>query len=274
MDSQEHKQKVKKSFDMASDRYDCSSLRFFVNSALYLVNILDLKGNENLLDIATGTGNIAIAAAQKLANGHVTGIDISEKMLEKGRSKINEKKLTNVTFKCCDIEDMGFEESSFDVACCAFGLFFLPDMERGLNCISKVIKPGGKFSLTSFTGDLMEPLNGIFLDRLKGYGIKLPPLSWKRLDTPDKIDGLLSSTGFQDVNIQSKQMGYFLKGSSEWWNVLWNSGYRGLLSQLSEKDLHQFKKDHLNEIDQFAVEKDIWLNVEVLFTISKISSVQ
>jgi ubiquinone/menaquinone biosynthesis C-methylase UbiE len=272
MNKNDHKQKVKESFDMASEGYDCHGLRFFIESAKHLIKSINLKGNEKFLDTATGTGHVAIAAAQELPNGNVIGIDISNKMLERAERKTIDKKLSNLIFKCCDIEDMGFKKFSFDVACCAFGIFLVPDMEKGLSCISKVVKPGGKLAMTSFTKALMEPLNGTFLDRLKRYDIKPSTLSWKRLDSPDKINELLSNSGFQDINIQSKQMGYFLKDSLEWWDILLNSGYRGLLNQLSTKDLAQFKNDHLQEVDNFADEEGIWLDVEVLLATFAINS--
>lgn len=117
MNTYEHKQKVMASFDMASEGYDCPSLRFFVESASWLIKNLELKGNENLLDIATGTGNVAIAAARELRNGNVTGIDLSEKMLQRAVNKTFEMNLRNVTFKRCDIEDMDFENNTFDAAC-------------------------------------------------------------------------------------------------------------------------------------------------------------
>ena len=144
MNHDEHKQNITMAFDMASEGYDCPGLRFFVEAASYLIERLHLKGDEKLLDIATGTGNVAIAAAQKLGKGSVTGIDLSDKMLQKAVSKAKEMNLSNTAFKCCDIDDMGFEDNTFDVACCAFGLFFLPDMENGLKCIAKVLKPAVK----------------------------------------------------------------------------------------------------------------------------------
>jgi ubiquinone/menaquinone biosynthesis C-methylase UbiE len=94
-------------------------LRFFAESASWLIDNLQLKGNENLLDIATGTGHVAIAAALKLRNGKVTGIDISEKMQHKAVNKANEFNLRNAIFKHCDIEDMDFDHNAFDAACLA-----------------------------------------------------------------------------------------------------------------------------------------------------------
>lgn len=264
MNSEEQKQKVTALFDMASEGYDCTGLRFFVKSADWLIENMRFEGNESLLDIATGTGNVAIAAARKLGNGKVTGIDLSEKMLQKAVDKALEMDLRNVSFKRCDIEDMGFEDHSFDAACCAFGLFFLPDMENGLRCITKALKPGGKLAMTSFTSSLMKPLRGMMLDGIRKYGVEPSPLSSMRLDSPDKINDLLSKAGYQDIDIQSRQMGYYLKNSLEWRDVLLNSGYRGLLSQLSPDDLQQFMDEHLKEVEGVADENGIWLEVEVL----------
>lgn len=264
MINQEQKQKVMASFDMASEGYDCPSLRFFVESASWLVKKLQLKGDEHLLDVATGTGNVAIAAARELGNGNVTGIDLSEKMLQRAVSKVNEMNLRNVIFRQCDIENMGFDDNTFDAACCAFGLFFLPNMENGLKCISEALKPGGKLAVTSFAPSLMMPLRRMLFDRLKGYGIEEPKLSWMLLDTPDKINALMKSAGYDDIQIQSKQMGYYLKNSLEWRDVLWNSGYRGLLSRLSGDDLKRFMDEHLQEVSGTAGDNGIWLEVEVL----------
>lgn len=264
MNREEQKQKVKEAFDMAGEGYDCHSLRFFAESAFWLISNLNLNGNENLLDVATGTGHVAIAAARQLTTGHVTGIDLSEKMLQRAVSKAHEMHLQNVTFTRRDIEDMGFQKSTFDAVCCAFGLFFLPDMENGLTCISRVLKPCGKLAITSFTPTLMMPVRKMLVDRIKEYGVEEPKLSWMRLDSPDKISLLLSSAGYRDIHIQTRQMGYYLKNSMEWRDVLWNSGYRGLFSRLSEEDLTRFMEEHLKEVDSVAGENGIWLEVEVL----------
>lgn len=264
MNNDEQKQKVMAAFDMAGEGYDCRGLRFFVESASWLIKNMQLNGDENLLDIATGTGHVALAAAQELKKGYVTGIDISENMLQRAVSKAHKINLQNITFKRCDIEDMGFENNTFDAACCAFGLFFLPDMENGLRCISKVLKPGGKLAITSFTPSLMMPLRKMLIDKIKEYGVEEPKLSWMLLDSPDKINTLISGGGYRDIHIQSKEMGYYLKSSLEWRDVLWNSGYRGLLNQLSGEDLKRFLNEHLKEVDGIADENGIWLEVEVL----------
>jgi len=264
MKHQEHKQKVTAVFDTASEGYDSPGTRFFVETADHLVEDMRLKGNENLLDVATGTGNVAVRAAQRLTTGSVTGIDISEKMLQKAMAKADGLGLHNITFKCCDIEEMGFADVTFDKASCSFGIFFLPDMENGLRCISEVLKPGGKFFMTSFTSTLMQPLRGMLVDRLKGYGIEEHHFS-ERLDTPEKIEALLKSAGFRDIQIQSRQVGFYLKDEGQWREILFNTAYRNQLAMLPEGELEPFMEAHLRDVASLAGENGIWLEVEVMF---------
>lgn len=264
MKHSEHKQKVTAVFDTASEGYDSHVTRFFVEAAAHLVDDMRLEGSEALLDIATGTGNVAVRAAQQLKDGSVTGIDISGKMLEKAKAKADGLGLHNITFKCCDIEDMGFAEGAFDKASCSFGIFFLPDMKNGLRCIHKVLKPGGRLFMTSFTSSLMQPLRGMLVERLKGYGIEEPHFS-ARLDTPEKIEALLNSAEFKDIHIQSRQVGYYLNDEGQWREILFNTAYRNQLARIPEGELDSFMEAHLRDVAQTANDKGIWLEVEVMF---------
>ncbi|MHB8173254.1 MAG: class I SAM-dependent methyltransferase [Nitrospirota bacterium] len=270
MDSAEHRKKLETVFDKASEGYDLPALRFFADSASLLINGMRLKGNEAMLDAATGTGHVAVAAARELSSGNVTGIDISDGMLKRARGKADRLGLTNITFSRRGIEDMGFPENSFDLASCAFGLFFLPDMASGLRSIFRVIKPGGKLHLTSFRAGLMEPMRGMLLSRLKSHGIE-PPEFTSRLDSPDKIVRLLQGAGGRDIRVRSKQLGYYIKDGREWLDVLLNTAFGGPLARVPEKDLAPLLDSHLREVEGLRTEDGIWLNVEVLFTETGIS---
>ncbi len=267
MENQERKYKIKETFNIASAGYDKPALRFFSSSAEHLASQMRFEGSERILDVATGTGAVALACAKLLTNGHVTGIDLSDGMLQQASSKAVLQHLENLTFHCMDLESMHFPLASFDGAVCGFGIFFMPDMEAALGCIASVIKPGGRIGISSFTGDVMEPMSQKFLDRLQTYGIEMPPLSWKRLDGAEKHQSLYAAVGITQVETRSQQVGYFLTGFDEWWDVLWNSGFRGLLSQLSEQELTRFKEEHFAELQADTSEEGLWLNVEVLLSV-------
>jgi len=266
MSNAEHKQKMAAVFNKASEGYDSPTLDYFIKSALHMVEDMRLQGNERMLDVATGTGHVALAAASELTDGSVTGVDISGGMLERACKKADALNIRNVTFKCCDLEEMGFPDNTFDVASCAFGLFFLPDMENGLKCISKVLIPGGRLHLTSFRTSFMEPMRGMLMGRLKSYGIEPPVFSTMRLDTPEKIEEPLLATGYSDIYIQARQLGYYIKDAQAWMDILWNTAFRGPLGQLSENDLERFTEEHTREVDGLRKDDGIWLDIEVLYT--------
>ncbi len=259
-----HIEKVVSVFDRASEGYDLPALRFFADSARHMVSDMRLQGREVLLDAATGTGHVALAAARALPNGRVTGIDISDGMLRRARAKADRMGLGNISFERRDIEDTGFPERSFDIASCAFGLFFLPDMQSGLCGIFRVIKPGGTLHVTSFRSGLMEPMRGMLLARLKKLGVEPPEFS-SRLDTPEKIAALLASSGCGNIDIRSRELGYYIKDGLEWLDILRNTAFGGPLNRLSEDDRERLIDEHLKEVDSLREKDGIRLNIEVLF---------
>lgn len=267
MDNQTRQYKIKETFNDASAGYDKPALRFFIHAADQLAGSMRLGGNEHILDVACGTGTVALACARRLGKGHVTGVDLSEGMLEKARAKAAAQQLDNLTFRCTDLESMDFGGATFDGACCGFGVFFLPDMEAAFKIIASHVRPGGAVGISSFTGAVMEPLSQAFIDRIQAYGVEIPPLSWKRLDDAAKHRTLYTAAGMSQVDTHTVQAGYHLTGFDEWWDILWFSGFRGLLNQLSESDLARFKQEHRAEIEQLANGQGIWLNVEVLISV-------
>jgi ubiquinone/menaquinone biosynthesis C-methylase UbiE len=267
MDMQERKYKIKETFNNAAEGYDKPALRFFLVAAEHLADSMRFAGNEHALDVAAGTGSVALACAQRLDTGHVTAIDLSDGMLAKAKVKAQEQQLTNLDFLCLDIEASNLTADSFDAACCGFGIFFLPDMEVGFKAVVKLVKPGGAIGISSFTGAVMEPLSQKFIERILTYGVAMPSLSWKRLDSVEKIRTLYQSAGLERLHTQTYQVGYHLAGFEEWWDILWYSGFRGLLSQLSSSDLVRFRQAHQEEIELLVDEQGIWLNVEILISV-------
>ena len=270
MNNQEFKKIIRQGFDEASPGYDNPAMRFFDKSAAHLVELLTLHGDENILDVATGTGKIALQLAEKLKNGKVTGLDLSEGMLDQARVKVDQKHLTNLSFICSDINEAKFADSSFDGVCCGFGVFFWSDMEGTVKQIAKWIKPGGFFAMTSFFGPSFTPLSTLCLDRFKKYGVKLPDsYTWERLDHPEKHHHLLQSSGFYEINSHTKPMGYFLKDANQWWDLVCHTGFRSFLNQLSSEDKVKYKKEHLEEIEKTKTKDGILLQVDVIFTVAK-----
>ncbi len=126
--------------------------------------IKELEGRqiEQLLDVATGTGDFAIQALILNPN-HITGIDISEGMLEVGRKKILAKNLQEkITLQVGDSENILFADNSFDAVTVAFGVRNFQDLGRGLAEIYRVLKPGGKLVVLEFSKPQKFPVKQFY----------------------------------------------------------------------------------------------------------------
>jgi ubiquinone/menaquinone biosynthesis C-methylase UbiE len=267
VDKQERGLMIRETFNTVAAGYDSHALRYFADSAIQLADCLNLRGDERLLDVATGTGSNALVLARHLTSGHVTGIDFSGGMLMQARAKAQLASLRNVDFIEMDMQQLSFADREFDVVTCAFGIFFVEDMEGQLRQIANKVKAGGKVAVTCFYDNAFLPLVELFFERLASYGIARPPLSWKRIATEEKLAALFASVGLSDIAVQRKNIGYNLRNADEWWDVIWYAGFRALVNQLDPHQLENFKTEHLAEIQNQASEPGIWLDVEVLYAI-------
>lgn len=165
--SKTQKEEVRAMFNSIAWRYD------FLNHFLSLgidriwrrkaIRIISKSKHHNrILDVATGTGDLAIAA-MKLGPEKITGIDISPGMLEIGREKIRKKGYTGtIELLPGDSENISFPDSSFDVAMVAFGVRNFSDPVKGLTEMKRVLTPGGMIMVLEFSKPTAFPFRQIF----------------------------------------------------------------------------------------------------------------
>jgi ubiquinone/menaquinone biosynthesis C-methylase UbiE len=259
------KQAIQRTFETVADGYDHPTLRFFATSATYIAQRLELRGDEEVLDVACGTGHAALAIAPRLPRGRVTAVDFSPAMLARAASKAAAAGIRNVELVERDMQALGFREH-FDVAVCAFGIFFVDDMAGELRHIAGAVKPGGRIVISSFAEGYMDPLRSLFAMRLAGQGVMAPPQTWLRIAREEACRRLLAEAGLDDVAVERADLGYGLANAEEWWDVVWNAGFRRMLSGLSPGQLAAFRQQHLEEIAALGTPDGIRMAVPVLFT--------
>lgn len=269
-----HKQNVANVYDLASTGYDKPALRFFPLVAERLVELAHIRQGHNVLDAGTGTGVAAFAAAKKVGPlGKVVGVDIGEQILDQARQKLDLTAHTNVAFFPGDMEHLEFLDESLDVVLSASSLFFLPDMNAGLKEWQRVLKFGGYVAVAGYGESAFRPLSDLFAARIQSYGVAMSPsnrpFSWQRLTEPEQYLALFRNAGLENVEVFSAQLGYSLQDANEWWDIVWNSGFRGAVSQLTPEQLEQFKREHLAEVDQLKTARGIWLDVASVFAIGQ-----
>ncbi len=131
-----------------------------------LCEAVDLRPGWAVLDVATGSGNAALAAARRFCE--VTGVDFVPALLERGRERAAAERLP-VTFLEGDAEALPFPDAAFDAVLSTFGVMFAPDQERAAAELLRVCRPGGKIGLANWTPD------GLAAELFRTVGRHVPP---------------------------------------------------------------------------------------------------
>ncbi len=168
--------------------------------------------NPRIIDVATGTGDLAIEAASLNPAG-ITGIDISEKMLELARRKADAQNLSGlIEFKLCSSENISFEDDSFDVAMVAFGVRNFSDPLKGLTEMGRILHRGGLIIVLEFSKpdgtffkhiyelyfrNVLPLIGGIFSRNRKAY--KYLNQSVMKFPESDEFLVMLEKSGFSEV---------------------------------------------------------------------------
>ena len=160
------KQQVAEMFDNIAPKYDF--LNHFLSFGIdkiwrrKAIKLLVKHSPKMILDVATGTGDFAIASLKTGAQ-KVIGIDISEEMLSVGRKKIEAMGLSQqISLQKGDSEDLVFTEGSFDAVTVAFGIRNFENLSKGLNELNRVLKPGGVVCILEFSKPRNFPIKQIY----------------------------------------------------------------------------------------------------------------
>ena len=218
------KKQVEQMFDTISGNYDTMNRMITLGTdqgwRRKVLKIVSDTQPESILDIATGTGDLAILLSQTKAS-KIIGLDLSAGMLEVGREKVNELKLDQrIEMIQGDSENLPFEDNSFDAITVGFGIRNFENLEKGLTEILRVLKPNGifviletsvptKFPLKqgyNFYTKRIVPMMGKFFSKdQKAYAYLSE--SAKNFPFGIELNNILSKVGFTSVKHEPQTMG-------------------------------------------------------------------
>jgi demethylmenaquinone methyltransferase / 2-methoxy-6-polyprenyl-1,4-benzoquinol methylase len=218
--SREKKQQyVNRLFEKIAPRYD-----FFTAFMSYgmdrgwkrkLVGMASLKGDETVLDLACGTGDITFALGRNVAKGHAIGLDITQGMLEIAEHKRRERAADNVSFHRADILSIPFPDESFECVTGGYALRNVPDIEAALGEIKRVLKPGGRLLSLDFGHPSSRVYRWLYFHYLVVVGstvglalhgdpdtYRYIPETLKLYPGQRALEGLMKQAGFVDTGFR------------------------------------------------------------------------
>lgn len=268
--SHEIKQRAMANFDALASEYD--NLRFTQVTAKRLIELATIPVGGRVLDIATGTGLVAMTVADIVgSSGEVIGMDISAEMIAQAKRKRAASGLTQVTFQQGDAENLDLADAWFDVVLCASGIFFMPDMVRVLEECRQVLVPGGLMGFTGFGASLMSPLTGLLVAQLAKYDIQLPPFPTLRLPDVESCEKLLADAHFTEIDVRVEQIGYFVDRDARWREIM--GGLEGLaVMRLSPDQQIEIEQAHKRELDALATADGLWVDVPAIIAFGRKAS--
>lgn len=255
--SQNYKQQVIDFFDSRT-AYDAEG-DSHPKEAQRLLDYIPLASAKSILDIATGTGLVAIPAAQQVgAIGSVIGVDISPGMLSQAKSKIADLGIENLQLIQADIESLNFEQGQFDLIVCCSALVYISDISAIINKCYGWLKAEGCFAFT--TPDRTSHLAQVRVKVCQDlFNIDLPHII-RPLWTPEKCRNLLHRSGFRNIEIAKHQYSKS-KISDNYGSARIEQEFypRGNpLSNLSEAQKELLQAEYKKAIEQLIAERGVW----------------
>ena len=212
VDEREKAQRVRSVFDSVASKYDLMndlmSMGLHRAWKAYTVLVADIREGQRVLDIAGGTGDLAMAFARKVgASGEVVHTDINEAMLRTGRDRLLDAGVALPTL-VCDAEKLPFPDQHFDLVSVAFGLRNMTHKDMALAEMNRVLKPGGKLLVLEFS-KVAKPLEKIY----DWYSFKVLPAMGKLVAGDDASYRYLAESirmhpGQQELKDMMRQAGF------------------------------------------------------------------
>ena len=171
---------------------------------------LELSEDANVLDIGCGCGNTTLSIAGKIKpRGRVTGLDISEPMLQRATESALELSLDNISFQCVDVQTEDIGSDTFSAAFSRFGVMFFEDSVAAFRNINKSLLPGSPLSFVCWQSPIQNPWQSLFVQEVKKF-IDLPappprsPGPFAFMES-NYVNSILENSNFESIEIEGHE---------------------------------------------------------------------
>ena len=196
----------KKAWDTVSNgwkKWNDFTMNFLKPMGEAIIKALDIKSNDVVLDIASGTGEPAFSIAAFAKNGQVYATDLSEEMLSIARTYADERNISNIEFKAANVSDLPFTNNFFDKISCRMGFMFFPDMQLAATEMFRVCRHGGKVAICVWDAPENNDWSATITKVLSNH-IEIPEPQQSapgmfRCAKPGLVKQLFENAGFKNV---------------------------------------------------------------------------
>jgi ubiquinone/menaquinone biosynthesis C-methylase UbiE len=249
-------------------RYGKDMLKWMAPVSDQLIRSAGITSGQTILDVATGTGQPALTIAKKIIGpkGRVVGVDLSPEMLEVAEEEANYMGLTNIVFQVVKDESLSmFSDNTFDSVVCRNGLMFMPDPVKALKAFLRVLKPGGKASVTVWGSPDKSPVMAVVMKTISKH---VSPNLEKLLSTAapqgtpggpfsipsvDMLRDYFLKAGFSDFNAEKIEVTVAETDTAEqfWQGMTEVTGFLViLLSKLPDEKKLAIKNDVIDSLNK------------------------
>jgi ubiquinone/menaquinone biosynthesis C-methylase UbiE len=270
-------------FSLGAPTYDRVGPRFFSYFGRRLVEMAKIPPGATVLDIASGRGAVLFPAAEAAGDtGQVTGIDLSEGMVQATARDIENRDFSNAEIRQMDAEYLKFANQTFDVVLIGFAIFFFPQLDHALSEFYRVLKPAGRIAWTTFHerstdewawfGDLVDS----YLDSADDESVEEDAIAESEepepvFDTVEGVEAIMTSAGFTDVVVESETADFIYSDEEEFWDTLYSHGMRASLERIEkihgQDGLERFKNELFVHLQRTKGADGIHQGLPVLYTV-------
>jgi ubiquinone/menaquinone biosynthesis C-methylase UbiE len=242
MSEPDHPQKAHFSgvFHRASETYDAVGVDFFAPLAGRLVARAGLGAGDAVLDLGCGRGAALLAAAELVGpEGHALGVDLAPGMVERTALDAERHGLAQVRVELGDADHPPARDGGWDAAIASFVLFFLPDPIATATRVREVLRPGGRFVLSTFdvSDDRWKVVESAVSPFWPPTNEPSHPATKSHFSSTAAVEELLAEAGFVDVDTVLVEHVSVYRDVQQWLDWTWSAGARVIWERVPEADL-------------------------------------
>ena len=189
-----------------------------------MIERLGIAGDQQHLDVATGTGEPGLTVARLAPRGHVVLTDLSAEMLDIATRRAKAQGITNVETWVCSADDLPFGDATFDSISVRFGYMFFPDVAAATAELARVLKPGGRLCSSVWVKPEENPWTSIAMQAIAAEATLAPPdpdgPTMFRCAAPGCVSALYEAAGLRDVAEWDVDVELVTRSPAQYWEMI------------------------------------------------------